>query len=77
MLPRNFVLLIDFNQPILINLIIKLLFRHMADIAMQERPHTINGKVVDPKRAIPRELMQVKFECFRKIMFQRVLPFKM
>ena len=22
---------------------------HMAEIAMQERPHTINGKVVDPK----------------------------
>uniref|UniRef100_A0A0N4ZBB0 RNA-binding domain-containing protein n=1 Tax=Parastrongyloides trichosuri TaxID=131310 RepID=A0A0N4ZBB0_PARTI len=29
----------------------------MAEIAMNERPHTINGKVVDPKRAIPREQM--------------------
>jgi RNA recognition motif-containing protein len=28
-----------------------------ADIAMNNRPHTINGKVVDPKRAIPREQM--------------------
>ncbi|KAI1732422.1 RNA recognition motif domain-containing protein [Ditylenchus destructor] len=29
----------------------------MAERAMAERPHTINGKVVDPKRAIPREQM--------------------
>uniref|UniRef100_A0A1I7SSP5 RNA-binding protein n=2 Tax=Bursaphelenchus xylophilus TaxID=6326 RepID=A0A1I7SSP5_BURXY len=29
----------------------------MAELAMAERPHTINGKVVDPKRAIPREHM--------------------
>ncbi|TMS36965.1 hypothetical protein L596_004006 [Steinernema carpocapsae] len=29
----------------------------MAEHAMSERPHTINGKVVDPKRAIPREQM--------------------
>jgi hypothetical protein len=29
----------------------------MAEAAMAERPHTINGKVVDPKRAIPREQM--------------------
>lgn len=29
----------------------------MAEIAMNNRPHTINGKVVDPKRAIPREQM--------------------
>uniref|UniRef100_A0A915DQM7 RRM domain-containing protein n=1 Tax=Ditylenchus dipsaci TaxID=166011 RepID=A0A915DQM7_9BILA len=29
----------------------------MAENAMAERPHTINGKVVDPKRAIPREQM--------------------
>lgn len=27
----------------------------MAENAMDARPHTINGKVVDPKRAIPRE----------------------
>jgi|UniRef100_A0AC35F858 heterogeneous nuclear ribonucleoprotein A1/A3 len=30
---------------------------HQADIAMNNRPHTINNKVVDPKRAIPREQM--------------------
>lgn len=29
----------------------------MAEAAMADRPHTINGKVVDPKRAIPREQM--------------------
>ena len=29
----------------------------MAETAMNGRPHTINGKVVDPKRAIPREQM--------------------
>ena len=29
----------------------------MAETAMNNRPHTINGKVVDPKRAIPREQM--------------------
>jgi len=29
----------------------------MAEAAMDARPHTINGKVVDPKRAIPREHM--------------------
>ncbi|KAK0397414.1 hypothetical protein QR680_002116 [Steinernema hermaphroditum] len=29
----------------------------MAENAMSDRPHTINGKVVDPKRAIPREQM--------------------
>ncbi|KAI6189233.1 RNA recognition motif domain and Nucleotide-binding, alpha-beta plait domain-containing protein [Aphelenchoides besseyi] len=29
----------------------------MAEQAMDARPHTINGKVVDPKRAIPREHM--------------------
>jgi RNA recognition motif-containing protein len=29
----------------------------MAENAMNGRPHTINGKVVDPKRAIPREQM--------------------
>uniref|UniRef100_A0A1I7YB50 RRM domain-containing protein n=1 Tax=Steinernema glaseri TaxID=37863 RepID=A0A1I7YB50_9BILA len=29
----------------------------MAESAMSDRPHTINGKVVDPKRAIPREQM--------------------
>lgn len=29
----------------------------MAENAMDARPHTINGKVVDPKRAIPREHM--------------------
>uniref|UniRef100_A0AC35U704 RRM domain-containing protein n=1 Tax=Rhabditophanes sp. KR3021 TaxID=114890 RepID=A0AC35U704_9BILA len=29
----------------------------MAENSMNERPHTINGKVVDPKRAIPREQM--------------------
>ena len=28
-----------------------------AECAMDSRPHTINGKVVDPKRAIPREHM--------------------
>ncbi|VDK66688.1 unnamed protein product [Onchocerca ochengi] len=29
----------------------------MAEAAMANRPHTINNKVVDPKRAIPREQM--------------------
>ncbi|VDK45885.1 unnamed protein product [Anisakis simplex] len=29
----------------------------MAEAAMSDRPHTINNKVVDPKRAIPREQM--------------------
>ncbi|KAL7078029.1 hypothetical protein ACQ4LE_002487 [Meloidogyne hapla] len=29
----------------------------MADAAMADRPHTIAGKIVDPKRAIPREQM--------------------
>ncbi|MFH4976213.1 hypothetical protein AB6A40_002922 [Gnathostoma spinigerum] len=29
----------------------------MAEAAMADRPHTINCKVVDPKRAIPREQM--------------------
>ncbi|CAG9533435.1 unnamed protein product [Cercopithifilaria johnstoni] len=29
----------------------------MAEAAMADRPHTINNKVVDPKRAIPREQM--------------------
>lgn len=29
----------------------------MTEAAMADRPHTINGKVVDPKRAIPREQM--------------------
>lgn len=29
----------------------------MAEAAMADRPHSINGKVVDPKRAIPREQM--------------------
>lgn len=34
---------------------------HMAEAAMAERPHTINSKVVDPKRAIPREEMSPFF----------------
>jgi RNA recognition motif-containing protein len=34
---------------------------HMAEAAMADRPHTINSKVVDPKRAIPREEMSPFF----------------
>ncbi|KAL3983253.1 RNA recognition motif family protein [Acanthocheilonema viteae] len=33
----------------------------MAEAAMADRPHTINNKVVDPKRAIPREQMSPLF----------------
>lgn len=35
----------------------------MADAAMAERPHTIGGKIVDPKRAIPREQMLQTANC--------------
>uniref|UniRef100_A0A914I3W0 RRM domain-containing protein n=1 Tax=Globodera rostochiensis TaxID=31243 RepID=A0A914I3W0_GLORO len=35
----------------------------MADAAMADRPHTIAGKVVDPKRAIPREQMLQATNC--------------
>ncbi|KAL3075777.1 hypothetical protein niasHS_012607 [Heterodera schachtii] len=35
----------------------------MADSAMADRPHTIAGKVVDPKRAIPREQMLQATSC--------------
>ncbi|KAF7635021.1 hypothetical protein Mgra_00005619 [Meloidogyne graminicola] len=35
----------------------------MADAAMSERPHTVGGKIVDPKRAIPREQMLQAATC--------------
>lgn len=36
---------------------------HMVDDAQNARPHRVDGRVVEPKRAVPRQVRKVSHTC--------------